>query len=97
VAIRLKLNGWMVGYSPLSRLLELEMLLAGIDAKRSLWRSLAAAALPELHDVDLDLLTRRASQQRERMVGHHEQAAVAAFGRGVAARPPSGSASRAAR
>jgi hypothetical protein len=77
---RLKLNGWIVGYSPLSRLLEVEMLLAGIDAKRSLWRALDAAALPELHDIDLDRLINRASEQRERLVPHHDRAAAAAFG-----------------
>ena len=83
---RLKLNGWAVGYSPLSRLLEIEMLLAGIDAKRSLWRALDAAALPELHDVDLERLAGRASEQRERSVPHHERAATTAFGHGASQR-----------
>jgi hypothetical protein len=78
---RLKLNGSTVGYSPLSRLLEIEMLLAGIDGKQSLWRSLAAVALPELHDVDLHRLVQRASEQRERLMPHHERAAVTALGR----------------
>ena len=32
---RFKLNGQLRGYSPLSRLVELEILMAGIDAKRS--------------------------------------------------------------
>ena len=78
---RLKLNGWIAGYSPLSRVLELEMLLAGIDAKRSLWRSLAAANRPELREVDLEGLGRRASEQRDRLLPHHSAAATGAFDR----------------
>ncbi|HEU4481205.1 MAG TPA: hypothetical protein VFS18_04910, partial [Actinomycetota bacterium] len=42
---RLKLNGQIVGYSDLSRLVELEGLAIGIEGKMSLWRSL-------LHLVD---------------------------------------------
>ena len=38
----LKLNGRVTGYSDLSRLLELEGLAAGIEAKGCLWRSLRA-------------------------------------------------------
>jgi hypothetical protein len=76
---RLKLNGGLLGYSPLSRLLEIELVMAGIDAKRSLWRSLTAAALPELHDVDLDRLSRRATEQRERLLPHHVSAATHAL------------------
>ena len=37
---RLKPNGRLVGYSPLSRLIELETLVAGIETKRNLWRAL---------------------------------------------------------
>ena len=37
---RLKLNGRLVGYSPLSRLTEVEALSAGVTGKRSLWRCL---------------------------------------------------------
>jgi hypothetical protein len=48
---RLKPNGQLRGYSPLSRLLELEGLLAGIQAKQALWRALIHAGL-----VDRDSL-----------------------------------------
>lgn len=41
---RLKLNGRLLGYSPLSRVLELETLGAGILAKRGLWSALAEAS-----------------------------------------------------
>lgn len=78
---RLKLNGQLVGYSPLSRLVELEGLAAGVDTKLSLWRSLRAAlpeeALPP--DIDLGSLTERAEEQRETIEHHRQRAATAAF------------------
>ncbi len=77
---RLKPNGRVRGYSPVSRLLELEMLLAGIDAKRSLWRALAAAEIDVPPQIDLGELVARASSQRERLRPHHEQAATTALG-----------------
>src|SRR5690349_17051443 len=40
VLSRLKLNGQLRGYSPLSRLIEIETLLMGIEGKRLLWRAL---------------------------------------------------------
>jgi hypothetical protein len=72
---RLKLNGQLSGYSPLSRQLELEILLAGIDAKRSLWRSLASARVVAPANVDYQALAERATDQRRRLVPHHERAA----------------------
>ena len=38
---RLKLNGSLTGYSPLSRMVELEALSAGVNAKLSLWQTLS--------------------------------------------------------
>ena len=76
---RLKLNGQVRGYSPLSRLLELELLIAGIDAKTELWRSLGAAELPELAGVDFEALAARAIAQHEALQPHHDDAARAAF------------------
>src|SRR4051794_41215440 len=35
---RLKLNGRISGYSPLSRVLELEVLALGVEGKRTMWR-----------------------------------------------------------
>jgi hypothetical protein len=66
-AARLKLNGRVRGYSPLSRLIELEGLEAGIAGKRSLWQALARA-LPgdsRLASFDLDGLIARAERQLE--------------------------------
>jgi hypothetical protein len=62
---RLKLNGRLRGYSPLSRLIELEALQAGVSAKRSLWQVLGVAFPddPSLQGVNLDLLVDRAERQ----------------------------------
>jgi hypothetical protein len=62
---RLKLNGSIVSYSPLSRLVELEGLSVGIDGKRSLWRSLAQLEDPALSEFDFWALEARAETQRE--------------------------------
>jgi hypothetical protein len=64
-AARLKLNGRVRGYSPLSRLIELEGLEAGITGKRSLWEALARAFPDDvrLAPFDLDALIARAEQQ----------------------------------
>jgi hypothetical protein len=62
---RLKLNGQLRGYSPLSRLIELEALQAGVSAKRSLWQVLRATFPNDarLRGVDLDALIERADRQ----------------------------------
>jgi hypothetical protein len=74
---RLKLNGQLRGYSPLSRLLELEALIAGVSGKLELWRSLAATrnVAGRLEGVELTELIRRAEDQRERLESLHERAA----------------------
>lgn len=78
---RLKLNGQLIGYSPLSRLVELEGLAAGVETKLNLWRSLREA-LPEgawPADIDLDGLIERARAQRETIEQHRQAAAATAF------------------
>lgn len=81
LAGRLKANGRIVRYSPLSRVLELEGLAAGIATKRNLWRSLLAVA-----DVDSRLdraevtgLIDRASSQLDRVLEAQQRAAAHAF------------------
>ncbi len=76
---RLKPNGQLLGYSPLSRLLELELLITGIRTKRSLWRALRAARLPALRTFDLNRLEERAVAQEAFVMKHHETAAQHAF------------------
>jgi hypothetical protein len=74
---RLKLNGQLTGYSPLSRLVELEGLSIGISGKLALWENLQAAAdeEPRLRAFDFDQLTGRARSQLERLHGERLAAA----------------------
>jgi len=64
---RLKLNGQLTGYSPLSRLEELEILVLGVTGKLLLWQALQQIELPELPAGELDGLIDRARSQRERL------------------------------
>jgi hypothetical protein len=68
---RLKLNGRISGYSPLSRVVELEVLALGVEGKRAMWRALARVCADDarLGGVDLEALVRRAERQR-RVVEH---------------------------
>ncbi len=76
-AARLKLNDRVFRRSPLSDLLELEMLIVGVSGKLQLWRALAeiASADPRMAQLDFAALGRRAEEQRLRLEGLHEQAA----------------------
>jgi hypothetical protein len=64
---RLKLNGQITGYSPLSRVIEVEGLITGVNAKRSLWLTLrdVADSVPELDADRIERLIGRAEQQLE--------------------------------
>jgi hypothetical protein len=61
---RLKLNGRLSGYSPLSRLIELEMLHIGITGKIQLWQALEETQSAKLAQFDLPGLVERAESQR---------------------------------
>ena len=63
VVTRLKTNGHLREYSPASRMIELEMLAAGITTKRNLWRALRTTTRPGLATDDLDRLIARATSQ----------------------------------
>ena len=76
---RLKRNGRLRGYSPLSRVLELEALLAGIDAKHSLWCALAETVGTAPDGADFGALAERAEDQRRRLRPHHLAATRLAF------------------
>ena len=67
---RLKLNGRLLGYSPLSRVVELESLSVGIEGKACLWRMLRDLGDPRLAGFDFDALIERAERQREEVEGH---------------------------
>jgi hypothetical protein len=64
---RLKLNGQIRGYSPLSRLVELEGLETGVSGKRALWQALSSSfdGDPRLAQFNLDGLIARAEDQLE--------------------------------
>lgn len=66
---RLKLNGHLTGYSPQSRVIELEGLVIGVTGKRCLWTALknVAGQEPRLRVDDLDLLIGRAERQLEEL------------------------------
>jgi hypothetical protein len=78
---RLKPNGRLHSYSPLSRLIELELLIAGIQTKESLWQTLARVQQQrsELAGFDFDDLQRRALQQRLQLESRRAQTVTEAF------------------
>ena len=75
---RLKMNGQLRGYSPLSRLEELEGLALGVWGKLALWEALRELADrdPILREVDLERLIQRAESQ---VAGLQEQRRLAAL------------------
>jgi hypothetical protein len=79
---RFKLNGQLTGYSPLSRLVELEALRLGVEGKLGMWRSLAelAASEPRLASFDFGALIERAEAQRADLEEHRLRAAADALG-----------------
>jgi|SRR3954452_5170514 hypothetical protein len=81
---RLKLNGQLLGYSPLSRLEEIEVLSLGVEGKLALWRTLRSthASDPRLTGIDLDGLIDRARSQRRRLEAQRVRAADEALAPG---------------
>lgn len=80
---RFKPNGHLLTYSPLSRVLELEMLMAGVRGKQSLWAALHAAAPshPEWSVFDFAALEKRADEQLETLKPVHEWAVTEMIGK----------------
>ena len=64
---RLKLNGQLRGYSPLSKLVELEGLNLGIEGKSRLWAVLGEVGDPRLSSFDFQGLGDRAERQRSEL------------------------------
>jgi len=78
---RLKPNGRLLSYSPLSRLVELESLALGISGKLSLWEALREVAAEDAR-LDLEQLGRlaeRAERQRKEVWRLRQRAAREAF------------------
>jgi hypothetical protein len=76
---RLKTNGQLRGYSPLSRLVELEMLQIGVAGKRRLWRALDHTHADDLSGFELGALAERATEQLRRLEALHLKAAALAL------------------
>ncbi|XVS62202.1 hypothetical protein ACQPYE_28565 [Actinosynnema sp. CA-299493] len=78
---RLKRNGRLTSYSPLSRFEELEFLAMGIDGKKQLWTTLRdlAGLRERLPDIDFDHLIDRAARQRADLEPFRARAGVDAF------------------
>ena len=78
---RLKLNGRLGTYSPLSRFIELDVLAMGIEGKKLLWTTLRDLAdlASRLPDVDFDNLIDRAERQRADLEPFRVRAGVEAF------------------
>ncbi len=78
---RLKLNGQLTGYSPLSRLVELEGLCLGTEGRLSMWRTLRRLARKDerLARIDFAALIARTEQQRRTLERLRQQASEEAF------------------
>jgi hypothetical protein len=79
---RFKLNGRLLGYSPLSRVLELETLALGVRGKLALWRTLELLGpeRPALESFELPYLITRAERQLNEIEGYRLRAGAEAFG-----------------
>ena len=79
---RLKFNGSMLSRSPLSDLLELEMMRLGVEGKAAGWQTLRTLAghRRELDTAQLDQLLTRAQEQSKRLEELRADAVAEAFG-----------------
>ena len=76
---RLKLNGSLLEYSPLSRLVEIEGLYLGVTGKLALWTNLEHTRGKQIASVDLAMLMERAKAQRSRLEEMRTSAAAEAL------------------
>lgn len=79
---RLKLNDSLLRYSPLSRVVELETLLTGIDAQMLMWEALecCTAHEPAFADIDCARFVDDYKTVRGRLKEFHAEAVATAFG-----------------
>lgn len=77
---RLKTNGQLRGYSPLSRVEELEALIAGVTTRAQLWRTVRdLTQYPACASIDAEGLMKRAQTQRRSLIRHQTAATPDAF------------------
>jgi hypothetical protein len=86
---RLKLNGRVKSFSPLSRFVELDFLAMGIEGKKILWENLrdCAGLGDRLPDVDFDELIDRAQSQRDEIEPFRRSSGAVALGNGALPQP----------
>ncbi len=74
---RLKFNGEFKRYSPLSRVLELEFLMAAVQARKGLWKTMrdARKVYPALDELPIERFAARADEQLTELSGMHQKAA----------------------
>jgi len=77
---RLKLNGQLRGYSPLSRLVELEALYLGIRGKQEMWITLQRTVADAVPGFEFEELRLRAERQAAEVEEQRVEAAEAALG-----------------
>lgn len=80
---RLKLNGRLRTYSPLSRFTEIEFLAMGIDGKKQMWTTLRdlTELTSQLPDINFDHLIDRAQRQRAELEPFRIRAGTRSFGK----------------
>lgn len=74
---RLKLNGEFFEYSPLSRLHELEAMMAIVEVRLALWKTISEAQehFPVLHGLNAETFAARAQAHLNRFEELHQRAA----------------------
>jgi hypothetical protein len=77
---RLKLNGSLTSYSPLSRVIEFEGLALGVEGKLSMWRSLQQLSDARLNGTELGSLVTRGESQLRLIHDAKKDAVDMAFG-----------------
>jgi hypothetical protein len=78
---RLKPNNRLLGYSPLSRVVELEGLVIGVTGKLAMWEALRDSIGDSLDGIDFVALGTRAQGQRTELEQLRRKAAAEAFER----------------
>ena len=76
---RLKMNGQLTGYSPLSRVIEVEALLASTAMRRGMWNAVVAMAIDDGVTTDAATRAEHAARQHSRLGEHHAAAVRSAF------------------
>lgn len=78
---RLKLNNALFRYSDLSRVVELETLLAGLQAQAGMWRAMEAFRSddPRFDGIDFSTAKEQSEEMLRKMQEFHAQAAELAF------------------